>query len=182
MKNKKNHLTSLHHSGLINILICFELEQWYDTWDEILKRNQFETLTPSLKSIHQIPTSIANEVASPKAIKPSSPKITDDMVKFVVKYRQGKQKASIKETSKRKVQDKKRRKEDSSSPSEDKNAQQSIMNTKETPRIFTQSMARWKPQVAKTDESENPPIEIEEDSPARSPDSPPPVSPQQHLT
>ena len=45
---------------------------------------------------------------------------------------------------------------------------------KTTPHRFTQSMARQKPQVAKADESENPPIEIEEDSPARPPDSPPP--------
>lgn len=43
-------------------------------------------------------------------------------------------------------------------------------------------MDRQKNQATKTNESKNPPIEIEEDSPARPPDSPPPAIPQQHQT
>ena len=43
-------------------------------------------------------------------------------------------------------------------------------------------MARWKPEAAKTDELEIPPIEIKEDNRARPPNSPPPTSPKQHQT
>ena len=48
------------------------------------------------------------------------------------------------------------------------------------PRRYNQSMARQKPQVASTDKFENSPIEVEEDSPTRPPDSPPPASLQHH--
>ena len=43
-------------------------------------------------------------------------------------------------------------------------------------------MAIWKPLVAKINESKSHPIKIEEDSPARLLDSPPPIIPQQHQT
>lgn len=43
-------------------------------------------------------------------------------------------------------------------------------------------MARHKRKLARSDKSENSPIEFEEDSPVRPPDSPPPASPQNQLT
>ena len=43
-------------------------------------------------------------------------------------------------------------------------------------------MARQKPQAARIDKSENSPIEVEEDSPAKPPDSSTPASPQHHQT
>lgn len=48
-KKTKNPLTSLHHSGLIKILICFELQQCHDTWDNFVERNQFEFQILSIK-------------------------------------------------------------------------------------------------------------------------------------
>ena len=69
-RSKKNRLTSLHHSGLIKILILFELEQQHNNWDEFLKRNQFETLTLTHKSTKQAPTTTTDEVARPNASKP----------------------------------------------------------------------------------------------------------------
>ena len=38
-RNAHNPLSSLHHSGLIKILICYELEQRNDTWIAFLDRN-----------------------------------------------------------------------------------------------------------------------------------------------
>ena len=102
--------------------------------------------------------------------KPSSLRSTDDATQLVVKYRQGKKKYSTTTTSKRKVRGKKKKREDSSSPSEDKNAQRSSM-AKTVPRRYTLSMARQKRQPVRADKSENSPIEVEEDSLARPPDS-----------
>lgn len=84
--SKKNPLRALHHSGLIKILICFELEQQNDSWDEFIKRNQFETLTPTPKSTQQAPTATTYEVTRLEESKPSSPGSTDDATQFMVKY------------------------------------------------------------------------------------------------
>ena len=115
--SKKNHLTSLHHSGLIKILLFFKLEQWNYSWDEFLKRNQFVTLIPTPKSTHRSPAIAIDEVDHPEASKPSSPGSTDEPTQFMVKYWHGKKKGSAMTTSKRKVRGKKQKREDSSSPS-----------------------------------------------------------------
>lgn len=39
--NPQNPLSSLHHSGLIKILVCYELEKRKDTWILFLNRNCF---------------------------------------------------------------------------------------------------------------------------------------------
>ena len=84
-KNIKNPLTSLHHSGLIKIFICFDLEQRHDSWVEFVKRNQFETLVSTLKSIQQAPATIIDEVARIEAHKPSSLGSMEEAPQFIVK-------------------------------------------------------------------------------------------------
>ena len=76
---------SLHHSRLIKILICFELEQRHDSWVEFLKRNQFEALISTPKSIQQDPAAAIDEVARTEAHKPLSLGSTDEEAQFVVK-------------------------------------------------------------------------------------------------
>ena len=87
-------------------------------------------------------------------------------------------------TSKRKGRGKKQKREDSRSPSVEKDAQQPSM-AKAIPRRYTRRMAKQKRPPAKADRSEISPIEVEEDNPTKSPDlptpnSPPPVSPLIH--
>ena len=53
---------------------------------------------------------------------------------------------------------------------------------KTTPSRYTWSMARQTPQASRVDKSENYPIEVEEDSSTKPPDSPPLASPQHHQT
>lgn len=183
-KNNKNPLMSLHHSGLIKILIFFELEKWHDSWVEFLKRNQFEAPIPTPKSTQKSPATAINEVTRLEGKKPLSPRSTDDAAQFVVKYQQGKKNDSAMTTSKKKWWGKKKKREDCSTPSEDQDVEQPSM-AKTIPRRYTQSMARQKHQPAKSDRSEISPIEVEEDSSARPPDSSrpnssPPTSPQKN--
>ena len=40
-KKTQNHLSSLHHSGLIKMVVCNALEKQNDTWVSFLNRNKF---------------------------------------------------------------------------------------------------------------------------------------------
>ena len=140
-KNKKNPLTSLHNSGLIKILICFELEQRHDNWLEFMKRNQFETLVSTPKSIRQAPTVIIDEVARTEAHKPSYLGSMEEAAQFIIKYRRKAKKCSTASTPKSKIRGKKQKREDSSSPSVEKDAQQNDM-AKTVPQRYTRSIAR----------------------------------------
>ena len=40
-RNTQNPLSSLHHSGLIKILVCDELEKRKDTWISFFNRKRF---------------------------------------------------------------------------------------------------------------------------------------------
>ena len=86
-RNVNNPLTSLHHSGLVKILICSELEQRHDSWVKFLKRNQFETLVSTPKSIWKAPASVIDEVAHIEAPKPSPPGKTEEAPQFIIKYK-----------------------------------------------------------------------------------------------
>ena len=116
-KNIKNPLMSLHHLGLIKILICFKLEQRHDSWVEFLKRNQFETLVSTPKLILQAPTSVIDEVARTESPKPSSLGSTEEAPQFIVKYRWNVKKGLGASISTSKSRGKKKRVEESSSPS-----------------------------------------------------------------
>ena len=61
-KNTKTPLTSLHHSNLIKILMCYELQQRHETWENFMERNKFESPVPSIKppQPQEVPT-ILNE-------------------------------------------------------------------------------------------------------------------------
>ena len=85
-RNVNNPLTSLHHSTLVKILISSKLEQRHDSWVEFLKRNHFETLVSTPKSIRKAPATVIDEVARIEAPKPSSPGITEEALQFIVKY------------------------------------------------------------------------------------------------
>lgn len=73
-KNTKNPLTILHHLGLINILICFELQQCHDTWENFIERNQFKSPVSSIKPPRplRVPIVLNEEVDPPEDDKPPS--------------------------------------------------------------------------------------------------------------
>ena len=140
-QNVKNPLTSLHHSGLIKILFCFKLEERHDSWVEFLKRNEFETLISTPKSIRQAPVAVIEEVARTEAPKPSSPSNMEEAPQFIVKYQRKAKKGLTTSLSTSKSPGKKQRIEESSSASIEQGTQQTSM-AKTIPRWYTRSMAR----------------------------------------
>ena len=184
--NIKNPLTSLHHSGLIKILICSKLDKRHDNWVKFLKRNQFENLVSTPKSIRQAPPALIDEVARTKAPKPSSPGNTEEAPQFIIKYRRKEKKGLATSISTIKSRGKKQRIEESNSPSIEQVTQQTSM-AKIIPRWYTRSMSRQKEPPTKVNKTEISPINVEEDSPARPPNSlrpssPPPENPLDHRT
>ena len=55
-RNENNPLSSLHHVGLIKIILCHELEKQKDSWYAFLERNRIgltNILSPKEDSPHQ---------------------------------------------------------------------------------------------------------------------------------